>query len=144
VEIRPITYGSTWYYQALGLRDFVLRRPLGLFFTSEDLQSEVPYHHFIGTYNGWVIATAQWVDIGNKSVKMRQVAIHPDFQQLGFGKKLVNEMEVWAIKQGYHQAHLHARETAVPFYQKLSYQIEGEPFEEVGIAHFKMKKNFSS
>jgi predicted GNAT family N-acyltransferase len=35
---------------------------------------------------------------------------------------------------------LNARETAVPFYEKLAYNTEGVRFEEVGIGHFKMTK----
>ena len=35
---------------------------------------------------------------------------------------------------------LHARQVAVPFYERLGYSIVGEPFEEVSIPHFKMEK----
>lgn len=35
---------------------------------------------------------------------------------------------------------LHARDTAVPFYNKLNYLQVGEPFIEVGITHFEMYK----
>ena len=38
---------------------------------------------------------------------------------------------------------MHARDTAVPFYEKLGYLCCGEPFEEVGIAHIKMQKQLS-
>jgi predicted GNAT family N-acyltransferase len=38
---------------------------------------------------------------------------------------------------------LHARETAVPFYLKLGYEVVGGQFEEVGIPHFKMEKKLS-
>jgi predicted GNAT family N-acyltransferase len=35
---------------------------------------------------------------------------------------------------------LHARETAVPFYNALGYNSVGAQFEEVGIPHFRMEK----
>jgi predicted GNAT family N-acyltransferase len=35
---------------------------------------------------------------------------------------------------------MHARQTAVGFYQKLGYSITGEPFEEVTIPHYIMEK----
>jgi len=35
---------------------------------------------------------------------------------------------------------LHAREAAIPFYLRLGYELEGEPFTEVGIPHRRMVK----
>ena len=35
---------------------------------------------------------------------------------------------------------MHARETAVPFYERLGYATVGARFEEVTIPHFKMEK----
>ena len=35
---------------------------------------------------------------------------------------------------------LHAREAAVPFYERLGYLSEGEPFDEVGLPHRAMRK----
>jgi predicted GNAT family N-acyltransferase len=35
---------------------------------------------------------------------------------------------------------MHARQSAVGFYQKLGYQIRGEEFEEVTIPHYEMQK----
>ena len=34
----------------------------------------------------------------------------------------------------------HAQESAIPFYQKLGYSLEGEPFMEAGIPHRTMRK----
>ena len=42
---------------------------------------------------------------------------------------------------GIKKIEFHARKTAVKFYQKLGYHLEGEEFLEVGIPHFKMEKN---
>jgi len=36
---------------------------------------------------------------------------------------------------------LSARDTAIPFYERLKYNVEGEPFEEVTIPHRLMAKN---
>ncbi|MFN4080100.1 MAG: GNAT family N-acetyltransferase, partial [Saprospiraceae bacterium] len=72
--------------------------------------------------------------------KMRQVAVAPEAQGKGVGAKLVSASEQLARQLGARRIALHARETAVPFYLKLNYQIEGEPFEEVGIPHRYMVK----
>ncbi len=35
---------------------------------------------------------------------------------------------------------MHARESAIGFYQKQGYEIQGEMFTEVSIPHFQMEK----
>jgi predicted GNAT family N-acyltransferase len=35
---------------------------------------------------------------------------------------------------------MHARKTALGFYEKLGYKAQGEEFEEVTIAHYVMEK----
>jgi predicted GNAT family N-acyltransferase len=54
---------------------------------------------------------------------------------------MVKFSEQYAQEHGYSKIYMHARETAVGFYLKLGYEIEGEPFEEVTIAHRSMLKN---
>ncbi len=40
MEVRIVEFQSIDYYQALALRDRVLRAPLGLFFSGEDIRAE--------------------------------------------------------------------------------------------------------
>jgi len=75
-----------------------------------------------------------------QTLKMRQVAVHPNIQGNGVGTLLVNAAEILAKRKGYNQIVLHARETAIKFYQNLGYQIVGDSFKEVGIVHYKMQK----
>ena len=49
--------------------------------------------------------------------------------------------ESFARDHGYREMVLHARETAVGFYQKMGYEVEGGPFIEATIPHFSMRKN---
>jgi predicted GNAT family N-acyltransferase len=74
---------------------------------------------------------------------MRQVAIEPSLQGQGIGSSLIKYSELVARKAVYTSMVLHARDTAVPFYQKLGYQIEGDLFEEVGIPHYAMRKQLA-
>ncbi|RYG29002.1 GNAT family N-acetyltransferase, partial [bacterium] len=67
--------------------------------------------------------------------KIRQVAVDPMEQGKGLGAALMR-----AIEPLCDEIYLHARDTAVPFYLRLGYQIVGEPFEEVGIPHRAMRK----
>ncbi len=43
MALKIIDYGSPQYEQMLKLRDEVLRKPLGLFFTKEELEKEKDY-----------------------------------------------------------------------------------------------------
>ena len=41
---------------------------------------------------------------------------------------------------GYKYLIMHARDTAIGFYEKFGYQITGNPFTEVGLPHHVMQK----
>ena len=72
---------------------------------------------------------------------MRQLAVRPDSQGEGIGRTLVRYSESFARDRGYQEIFLHARETAVTFYRKLDYELEGDQFTEVTIPHYYMRKN---
>jgi len=144
MNVKIVSYKSVEYYQALALRDLVLRAPLGLIFSTQDLQSEEECIHFVVELDDVIIATAQMVDLANSSFKMRQVAVHPTFRGTGYGSKLVAFIEEWAVKKSIDKIILHARETACHFYLKRNYNKVGAEFIEVGIPHYFMEKRISS
>lgn len=141
VELAP--FDSALYRQAVELRRRVLRLPLGLDFTPEDLAPDREQFHFVATDGGQVVGCLVMVPHGNET-KMRQVAVEPDLQGRGIGKAMVAHTEVWAAQEGYESIVLHAREGAVPFYLGLGYELEGEPFEEVTIPHRRMRKRLTA
>jgi predicted GNAT family N-acyltransferase len=71
---------------------------------------------------------------------MRQVAVNDKSQRSGIGSRLVAYSEEYAREHGYETMELNARQTAVPFYLRLGYEITGDPFTEVGLPHRKMQK----
>lgn len=141
MTISPIEFGSPEYDLAVRLRTDVLRKPLGLEFTVEQLAAEWADQHiacFDAHENliGCLILSKK----DEKVVKMRQVAVAADRQKSGIGHAMVAWSEVWARRNGFEKMSLHARETAVPFYEKLEYDRLGNVFLEVGIRHFLMEK----
>ena len=78
--------------------------------------------------------------LADGDVQMRQVAVVPDLQGQGIGKALVEHSEALARRLGFRRLVLHARETAVPFYEKLGYAKLGDGFVEVTIPHWAMEK----
>ncbi len=139
-QIRVVDYGSPAYADIVSLRFEVLRKPLNLQFTAEQLALEKDYFH-LGLYkNNMLVACLMLVFEGRK-MKMKQVAVLPSEQGKGYGAKLVLAAEAFAKDMNCSLMYCHARDTAVPFYQKLQYQKVGDMFEEVTIPHFQMEKN---
>lgn len=142
MQIRQIEFGTPEYDEAVRLRYDILRRPLGLEYTPEQLAAEYSEIHLAAfDAAGRLIAYLNLTPVAPDIVKMRQVAVESVLQGKGIGKLLVGASEQLAKHLGYKEISLHARDTAVPFYLKLGYERVGEPFEEVTIPHFKMRKN---
>lgn len=144
VECKLLEFGSEDCKKSIELRRRVLRKPLGLDFTSADLISEHDQFHFALFYNHeltGILLLKTMKDINSSIIKMRQVAVDPEFQSNGLGSILVKYSEEWAIENGYRTIELNARKTAVPFYINLNYQEIGSEFLEVNIPHIKMIKN---
>ncbi len=136
-----IDFGSPACDELLRLRDQILRKPLGLEFTAEDIAEEYKDIHLVCydlamNMKGGLLLSPK--DKGQ--IKMRQVAVSEDIQRQGIGALLVEKSEEIALEQGFKKMVLSARDTAVPFYKKLGYKKVGAAFEEVGIKHFKMEK----
>ena len=142
IEVKQIEFESQDYFQSLGLRYEVLRRPLALHFEINDLKKEGSDIHVAAYLNSQIIGCLILSEISDKTFayKMRQVAVSDDFQRRGVGKLMVEFCEKIAVKNGMNSIELHARENAVPFYLSLQYTIMGNQFLEVNIPHYKMTK----
>lgn len=141
---RVIEHASPDYRRAVQLRREVLRFPLGMDYTEEQLASENDSTHFILEEGDQILASAMATHYTDGVIKVRQVAVDPTSQGKGYGREIMLFAESWAKENGYHAATLHARQVAVDFYLKIGYEIFDEPFEEVGIPHRKMRKALTS
>ena len=139
IHFKIIDYESDDYKKAVALREEILRKPLGLFFTKEELEMEKEHVHIAGYLGQEMCATAALVPDGEK-MKMQRVALKAPFQGKGIGSSLMRFCEEYALKQGFKSIYCHVRSTAVQFYQKNQYVLEGELFEQSGIPHIKMRK----
>lgn len=139
--VTTITFGTPEYDEAVALRYEILRRPLGLSFTPEQLAEEWDQIHIAafgpqGNMTGYLNLTPYT----EGRVKMRQVAVAATEQGRGVGTAMVAFSEEVARENGFSTMVLHARKSAVPFYLRLGYTQEGDEFEEVTIPHYKMYK----
>jgi predicted GNAT family N-acyltransferase len=125
------------------LRHAVLRAPLGLVFSDEELLAEADSVH-IGCWQGeQLVGCLVLKPAADDIVHMRQVAVRPAHQRKGIGRELVAYSERHARELGFRTMALHARESAVPFYCRLDYIADGPRFLEVGIPHFQMRKTLT-
>ncbi|HET6329153.1 MAG TPA: GNAT family N-acetyltransferase [Holophagaceae bacterium] len=132
---------SPAYALAVALRHEVLRVPLGLAFTVEQLAAESGSHHLAAfDEQGHILGCLLLSPHTDGEVQMRQVAVKPAMQGTGLGRALVEEAERKARELGFTRMMLHARDVAIGFYARLGYAREGDLFIEVGITHQQMAK----
>ncbi|MBK9586377.1 MAG: GNAT family N-acetyltransferase [Alphaproteobacteria bacterium] len=139
IVFEVIAHDGPMYREAVRLREAVLRVPLGLSFSAEELAAEADHLHIVGLEGETVCATAVLVPEG-KSMKMQRVAVAPELQGRGIGRALMIYCERVAREHEAKTIYVHARESAVPFYEKNWYVGDGELFDEDGIPHLKMWK----
>lgn len=138
---REIAYGTDEYVLECSLRDEVLRKPLGLSIRHEDLNLEGKQFHFgLFENTGELIGCVVAVPGQSGAAKIRQMAVRPSRQGQGHGRELMTAVEKDLSQRGFRRLVLHARASAVGFYQKLGYAVTGDEFIEVSIPHFKMEK----
>ena len=135
VSIAQIRPGDGEYLAALALRDTILRRPLGLSFTAEEMAKEEGCIHLVGVIGAEVVATLLLQPLDPATVQMRQVAVRADLQGQGIGRRLLLAAEAAAREQGFTRLMAHARETALAFYERNGYAPEGDIFTEATILH---------
>ena len=139
-----IPWQSDLYQQEVALRDEVLRAPLGLGFTPEQLAAEKDELRFgvvdQQQVDQQLIACVLVKPLSSTVAKLRQMAVAPDRQREGVGATLIWSVEKSLADRGYEVIEMNAREVVMGFYQSLGYTSVGERFVEVGIPHFKMSK----
>ena len=139
-SIKTFSYGSPEYHLSIKLRYRILRLPLGLEFTEDELKKDVGDTHF-GLFENERLLACLILSTGeNGRLKMRQVAVDDACQGKGLGKMLSLAAEAFAKKHNFGVIYCNARKSAAPFYQKLGYKITSAEFTEVGIPHYVMEK----
>lgn len=137
-----VTYGSKEYSEMVELRYQILRKPLGLDFSEEYLSKEKSDYLCVCEEDTKTIGACILTPIDNNIIQLRQMAVALDYQSKGIGKMLIAFAEQTATDNSFNKITLHARKTAVPFYEKLGYSIVGDEFTEVDIPHYEMEKSF--
>ncbi len=140
MALKIIDHNTPQYEDMIQLRNEILRKPLGLSFTEEELEKEKE-NLLIGAYEEDImLGCCMLVQEGDDAVRLRQMAVLNDLQGKGIGKALMNFAENLARDRGYERITMHARKNSVGFYEKMGYKLVGSEFEEITIPHFVMEK----
>lgn len=140
MALKQIEYGSPEYHKMVKLRDEILRKPLGLAFSREDLEKEKD-DILVGAFDDdLILACCMLTKIDAETVRLRQMAVRKNQQGKGIGHSMMLFAETLARDKGYKKLMMHARDTAIGFYEKQGYKLKGEQFIEVSIPHHVMEK----
>ena len=140
MAVKIIDHGSKEYKQMIDLRYQMLRKPLGLSFSNDELVEETN-NILLGCFDddkleGCCLLT----QTSNDTLRLRQMAVVSGLQGKGIGKVLLQFAENIARDRKFKKITMHARKTATGFYEKLGYKITSKEFEEVTIPHYIMEK----
>ncbi len=134
-------FGSPAWHQMVALRHDVLRAPLGLAFGPDELAAEAGQIHLALWQDGRLAGTLLLIaPDAQDEATLRQMAIRPDLAGRGLGRRLVLHAERQLLSAGLRRVRLAARQTAIGFYARLGYDVEGAPFVEKTLPHRTMRK----
>lgn len=141
-DIRLIEHSSPEYKEMLLLRAVTLWEPLEITLSEHDLQKEIN-DLFVGCFreeDELMVGCCVLTPIEDLDVQLRQIAVLQEFQGKGIGHQIIDFAEKEALLSGFSRIIIHAQESAIPFYEKNGFKMEGDAFIEVGIPHFEMQK----
>lgn len=92
--------------------------------------------HYMLYYYDLPIGTARSRKTTN-GIKLERFAILKEWRAKGLGKHLLKEV-LNHTASSQKMIYLHAQEKAVNYYKRYGFVIDGEPFNEAGIKHYKM------
>lgn len=96
--------------------------------------------HFIVLEVDEPIAAARIRETESNVGKVERVCVLPGHRRKHLGVLLMNALEQHAKQNGWEKLKLNAQTSAIPFYEKLAYQVTSPEFDDAGIPHRAMEK----
>jgi len=96
--------------------------------------------HFLAFQNNIPIACARLKPDG----QIGRMAVLEKFRNQGIGSKLLAFVLKHANMHRIKPVYLHAQTTAIPFYERQGFSVQGKLFYEAGIPHREMKHNITN
>lgn len=140
MALKIIDHGTPEYQQMVNLRIELLRKPLGLGFTQQELESEKDNMLIAAYEDDDMLGCCMLVEENTTTVRLRQMAVLNDLQGKGIGRALMNFAENIARDRGFKKISMHARKTTISFFEKMGYKVTSDDFVEITIPHCTMEK----
>jgi GNAT superfamily N-acetyltransferase len=140
MALKILDHGSPEYRQMVKLRDDILRKPLGLGFSPEELDKEKDNMLIAAFEDEDMLGCCMLVEESPSIVRLRQMAVLNDLQGKGIGRALMGFAENLARDRGYKVISMHARKNTIGFWEKMGYKVSGDEFTEITIPHYIMEK----
>ncbi|TGE09843.1 GNAT family N-acetyltransferase [Hymenobacter fodinae] len=143
-NISPPRTPAEWeaYYH---LRYAVLRQPWGQPEGSERAEDDAhptTTHALLLGPDGQALGVGRLHPSADQQGQVRFMAVHPQAQGQGVGRQVLEYLEAAARQQGLTEIVLHARQLAVPFYERLGYAVVAPSHTLFGtVPHFLMRKD---
>ena len=141
MALKQIDHGTPEYLKMVNLRDVVLRRPLGLTFDHDELIAEKDDILIACMDDNEILGCCILEEVNNLTIRLRQMAVPDNLHNRGIGSSIINFAENMARDKGYKLMTMHARDSAIGFYEKFGFLIKGSQFKEVNLPHHVMEKN---
>ena len=138
--LKQIDHGSKEYQQMVALRYQILRQPLGLSFSTDELDKEKDNLLIAAFDDDEMVGCCMLTPKNSQMLQIRQMAVQNNLQGKGIGASLMSFIENLARDKGYKCLMMHARNTAIGFYEKFGYKVIGSEFIEVDVPHHVMEK----
>jgi GNAT superfamily N-acetyltransferase len=124
------------------LRFEILRKPWGQTKGSEKSDNEPECKHaLVLDDSGQFLGCGRSEFINTTTIQIRYMAVSENARGLGLGTIILTHLETEGKNEGALYSHLHARENAIPFYEKNGYILKEKSHLLFGeIQHFLMTK----
>ncbi|MBN1438533.1 MAG: GNAT family N-acetyltransferase [Anaerolineales bacterium] len=141
ITYKQITTADPEYASEKDLRNRVLRLPLGLVLSEDDVRGEDSQIHWVAADDGGrVVGCVLLAFPGGGTADLRQMAVDPACRGRRIGAGLMERAERTARERKLSKVTLCARLFARGFYERLGYRALGKVFTAVTIPHIRMEK----
>ena len=123
--------------QALRTEVFVQEQGIALDI-ERDAEDAHAVHALVRNRMGMPVATGRLLQHAPGVGRIGRMAVKRVLRGSRLGRDVLRALMQAASDRGDHEVILHAQHSALPFYQRLGFVPQGEPFEEAGIVHQEM------
>lgn len=141
LSFRTVPFGSPEYGEALRIREEVMRRPLGLCLSEEDLKGEETRIHIAGYAGAEQVCGCSLNMVHKRLALIAFFYVRPEYQGQGCGRGMMRFIEAYAAASGVGRLYAEARESARGFYEKCGFRKSGKAYVDTGLRHQDMKKD---